>query len=357
MVSDTSRRRRPTQIDVARAAGVSQATVSSVLRDPSKPVNRIPEVTRERVIAAANELGYSPNAAAQRLVGGRSFLLGFHTFEDIFPADRQDFYFEFLLGVESEASRRGYDLMLLSPTAASRSARGDYSANAAVRRLLVADGGILVGRHVDSSVLAELAGNEFPCVLIGRRESADFELPYVAVDYASATENLVEQLVRAGHTHIGYIGEPGGGEQTEDRLAGYWRGVDAAGIREQSLKHGAPLTAEELQRWVTQHGVTAVVVEPGDDDSNVARLSDTARELGLVIPDDLSVVVLGDPPFTTAARDWTRFAVPRHLMGATAVSMLIGLLDGEDTPVHQVVSAEIVTGSTVAPPRSDAEPT
>lgn len=352
MASETSRRRRPTQIDVARAAGVSQATVSSVLRDPSKPVNRIPEATRERVIAAASELGYAPNAAAQRLVGGRSFLLGFHTFEDIFPADRQDFYFEFLLGVEKEASRRGYDLMLLSPTAASRSARGDYSANAAVRRLLVADGGILVGRHVDSAVLAELAGNEFPCVLIGRRESADFELPFVAVDYATATERLVEELVRAGHRRIGYIGEPGGGEQTEDRLAGYWRGVDAAGIREESLKHGAPLTATELTRWVRERGITAVVVEPGDDDSNVARLAETASDLGLAIPADLSVAVLGDPPFSTAPGDWTRFAVPRHLMGVTAVSMLIGLLDGEDTPSRQVVGAQFVPGATVAPPRS-----
>lgn len=354
MAPAPSRPRRPTQIDVARAAGVSQATVSSVLRDPSKPVNRIPEATRERVIAAANDLGYSPNAAAQRLVGGRSFLLGFHTFEDIFPADRQDFYFDFLLGVESEASRQGYDLMLLSPTAASRNARGDFSANAAVRRLLVADGGILVGRHVDSAVLAELASNEFPCVLIGRRESADFELPYVAVDYASATAELVGLMVQAGHRRLGYIGEPGGGEQTEDRLEGYWRGVDAAGLRAESVKHSAPLTAEELRRWVTERGITAVLVEPGDDDSNVASLLRTAAELGLSVPDDLSVAVLGDPPFTTAERDWTRFAVPRHLMGVTAVSMLIGLLGGTDAPSRQVVGAEVVAGSTVAPPRPEA---
>lgn len=354
MASDLSRRRRPTQIDVARAAGVSQATVSSVLRDPSKPVNRIPEATRERVIAAANELGYSPNAAAQRLVGGRSYLLGFHTFEDIFPADRQDFYFDFLLGVESEASRRGYDLMLLSPTAASRNARGDFSANAAVRRLLVADGGILVGRHVDSAVLAELAANRFPCVLIGRRESAEFELPYVAVDYASATAELVDLLARSGHRRIGYIGEPGGGEQTEDRLEGYWRGMEAAGLAQTGLTHGAPLTAPELERWVAEHGVTAVVVEPGDDDSNVASLVATAGTLGLTLPGDLSVAVLGDPPFTTAERDWTRFAVPRHLMGVTAVSMLTGLLDGEETPPRQVVPAQVVEGSTVAPPRGRA---
>lgn len=352
MVPDTARRRRPTQIDVARAAGVSQATVSSVLRDPTKPVNRIPETTRQRVIAAANELGYSPNAAAQRLVGGRSFLLGFHTFEDIFPADRQDFYFDFLLGVESESSSRGYDLMLLSPTAASRSARGDFSANAAVRRLLVADGGILVGRHVDSAVLAELAANQFPCVLIGRRESVDFELPYVAVDYATATASLVARLVAAGHSRVGYIGEPGGGEQTEDRLEGYWRGVDAAGIRELSLKHGAPLTAEELSRWVGERGITGVVVEPGDDDSNVSRLVEVADELGLRIPEDLSVAVLGDPPFSAADRDWTRFAVPRHLMGVTAVSMLIGILDGEEAPSRQVVSAQVVEGATVVPPRT-----
>ncbi|MGN6273875.1 MAG: LacI family DNA-binding transcriptional regulator [Protaetiibacter sp.] len=352
MVSTAPQKRRPTQIDVARAAGVSQATVSSVLRDPSKPVNRIPEATRDRVIAAAKELGYSPNAAAQRLVGGRSFLLGFHTFEDIFPADQQDFYFDFLLGVESEASRRGYDLMLLSPTAAAQSARGDFGSNAAARRLLVADGGILVGRHVDNELLAELSLNGYAYVLIGRRENASIDVPYVALDYAKATAALVAELTAIGHRRLGYIGEPGGGEQTEDRLAGYWRGLDEAGIRDGSLKHGAPLTPEELRRWTETHGITAVLVEPGNDDANVERLASVAAELGLRIPEDLSVVVLGDPPFTSAPRDWTRFALPRHLMGVTAVELLIGMLDEEDGPRQKVVDAELVAGTTIAPPHT-----
>ncbi|TPX00850.1 LacI family transcriptional regulator, partial [Schumannella luteola] len=165
-----------------------------------------PEATRERVISAAEKLGYSPNAAAQRLVGGRSFLLGFHTFEEIFPADQTDFYFDFLLGVEREASRRGYDLMLLSPTAASQNTRGAFGSNATARRLLVADGGILVGRHVDNALLAELDANGHPFVLIGRREIAGIEVPYVAFDYASATARIVERLATAGHRNIGYIG-------------------------------------------------------------------------------------------------------------------------------------------------------
>ncbi|MEV0631080.1 LacI family DNA-binding transcriptional regulator, partial [Nonomuraea wenchangensis] len=80
------RQRRPTQVDIAKHAGVSQATVSLVLSGGAVS-DQIAESTRQAVLAAAAELGYSVNIAARSLKGGRNHLLGLYTFEPVFPTD------------------------------------------------------------------------------------------------------------------------------------------------------------------------------------------------------------------------------------------------------------------------------
>lgn len=341
----TTIRRHPTQVDVARHAGVSQATVSQLLNETVASPARISAKTRQRILDAVSELGYSANPIAQSLKRGRNFLLGFHTFENVFPADQHDFYFPFLLGVEAEAADRGFDLLLFSPgvATATRVARP-------TRRLQMADGCILLGRHVDRQALADLAREDFPFVFIGRREIPGVEISYVGADYASATEEVVERLAELGHRRLGYIGESGGGEQSEDRLAGYWRGIDAAGAREGSMKHSKPLTTDELRSWVDR-GITAVVVEPGDDDANIAALETAAAGLGIRIPEDLSVAVLGDPSFTSTARDWTHFAIPRLEMGRAAVELLVGLIEGDQEHRRQLLRCRLIVTPTIARPR------
>ena len=82
--------RRPRQADIARLAGVSQATVSYVLNGRTdRPV--IPQQTQERVLAAARELGYVANPSARSLAGGSNRLIGVYTFESVFPIDHHDF--------------------------------------------------------------------------------------------------------------------------------------------------------------------------------------------------------------------------------------------------------------------------
>ncbi|MDB5188384.1 MAG: transcriptional regulator, LacI family [Candidatus Kaiserbacteria bacterium] len=341
-----TRRRRSTQIDIAREAGVSQATVSLVLNDAPEARTRIPQETRDRVLAVAKQLGYSPNPAAQSLVGGRNYLLGFHTFEEVFPSDQRDFYFPFLLGVEREATRQGYDLLLFSPSSA---ARKGGAVRPAASRLLLADGCILLGRHVDRDALSDLTRNDFPLVFIGRREIPDADIAYVGIDYETATRKLVERLIELGHTRLGYIGEPGGGEQNEDRLKGYFDGVAQLGADNNgSLKHSKPLTTAELKSWIDR-GVTAVLVEPGEDDSNVRALETAAAELSLSIPGDLSVAVVGDPEFATTDRaDWTHFGIKRDEIAQRAVQLLVAILDDVDEERHVLIESEIVTGATMA---------
>src|SRR5687768_2564309 len=104
--------KRPTQVDVALRAGVSRATVSLVLNQTGGPVP-IGEETRERVLAAAREIGYAPNPVAQMLARGSNHIIGFLSFDDIFLLAESDFYYPYLVGVQREAGEQNYHILLL----------------------------------------------------------------------------------------------------------------------------------------------------------------------------------------------------------------------------------------------------
>lgn len=348
------RRRRPTQVDIARHAGVSQATVSLVISG-GPASDQVATSTREAVLAAAEELGYSANAAARSLKGGRNHLLGLYTFEPVFPVDQRDFYFPFLLGVEEETANQGYDLLLFS-SAGSGGERRVYARGA--NRLKVADGCVLLGRHLHRDDLAHLVQEDFPFVFIGRREVPGAQLSYVAVDYTAATRDIVTELAGLGHRTILHLQVTDGGEPTRDREAGYRQGLSAAGIPiDESLirplHEPSDISPDLIRGWIDD-GITAVLVEPTEDDAGVAAVEHAATQAGLRIPEDLSVALLGDPPMThTPGRDWTRFTLPRAHMGRQAVRVLLDLLDDQTGEARQLfVAAGHIAGDTVAAPRA-----
>lgn len=349
-----ARKKRPaTQIDLARHAGVSQATVSQIINEtPDRPA-RLSSETRARVLDAVRELGYRANPAARSLKGGRNRLLGLFTFEAVFPVDQRDFYFPFLLGVEEEVAEQGYDLVLFS-SAGAAGPRKIYADG--VNRLKLADGAVLLGRHVQRSELAELVKEDFPFVFIGRREVRGASLSYVGADYVSATRDLVLRLAELGHQRIVFL-RAHGGEPTRDRDRGYRRGLKESGIGTDNaiihrLSASGRVTADDLRTWVDE-GITAIVAEPQEDDSVAASIESAAAELGLSIPDDISVGLLGDPTHTGSDRDWTRFAIPRPEMGRHAVRMLIELLEADDgEPRQMVLDCIEIPGDTVGPPSS-----
>lgn len=109
------RRARPRQAEVARLAGVSQATVSLVLSGRDLATGRpISAETRAKVLDAAHSLGYVPDPAASRLAAARNNLLGVFSFTATFPTDVRHSYYPFLVGVEQEAAAQGYDLVLFT---------------------------------------------------------------------------------------------------------------------------------------------------------------------------------------------------------------------------------------------------
>lgn len=347
-----SRKARPTQVDIARHAGVSQATVSLVISGGAVS-DQVAESTRQAVLAAAVELGYTANVAARRLRGKRNHLLGVYTFEPVFPVDQRDFYYPFLLGVEELTAASGYDLLLFS-SVTSAADRSIYAGGA--NRLQIADGCVLLGRSVRRDELAALVGEDFPFVFLGRRELPDMEISYVAADYVTATSGLVTTLADYGHERILYLRAVEDTEPTRDREAGYRQGLAEAGIAVdesliQPLGDPADLTTEHLELWISQSGATAVLVEPTEDTRLTSALDAVAATAGIRFPQDTSIALLGDPPsWTPDRRDWTRFSLPRVEMGAEAARMLIELLEGRaEAPQRRSLPCSFIPGDSIGP--------
>ncbi|WP_052768442.1 LacI family DNA-binding transcriptional regulator [Streptomyces humi] len=351
------RRRRTTQRDIARRAGVSQATVSLVISGGAAG-SQIAEPTRRAVLAAAEELGYAANVAARSLKGGRNRLLGLYTFESVFPTDQRDFYYPFLLGVEEETARQGYDLLLFcsggGPSGAPDSGRSIYADGA--NRLKIADGCVLLGRNVRRAELSALAREDFPFVFVGRREVDGARLSYVAADYVAATAALVAELVRLGHRRILYLRALEDSEPTWDREQGYRRGLAEAGLPldetlVRRLADPAELTAGQLAEWTAGLGVTALLVEPTEGNRLTAALAAMTGTGRIRFPEDCSLALLGDPPsWTPESRNWTRFSLPRARMAGEAVRLLVELLD-QDTPepLRLTVPCAFVPGDSIGP--------
>ncbi|MFI7454763.1 LacI family DNA-binding transcriptional regulator [Nonomuraea sp. NPDC049714] len=328
----------PRQSDVARLAGVSQSAVSRVISGDVDAA-RIPEETRQRVLAAIKELGYVPNASARNLRNKRNQLIGVHTFEAVFPHARDDFYFEFLLGIEERAEETGFDLVLFTSTGAGDGRRRVYRDG--TNRLNLADGSVLLGVATDRAELARLWADGYPFVHIGRREVPGAEIPCVIPDYRGAAIGIVDKLAGHGHRRFAYLREPMELEPYADRRDGYREAVRRLGLIDRSpgFRGESGLTDDWIDE-IVRGGETAVVAES-------VRMAEhllgglTAR--GVRVPEDISVAVL------EATGWWDSLEIPRIAIGRIAVDRVIDMLDDPDrSPGSLLVPCPIVPGKTIA---------
>ncbi|MEV7692461.1 LacI family DNA-binding transcriptional regulator [Microbacterium sp. NPDC089189] len=380
-----TRPRIPRQSDIARLAGVSQATVSMVLNDRAAD-NRIPESTQQRIREAMAELGYVPNIAAQSLRGGRSGLIGVHTFERVFPTAPDDYYREFLNGIEEQAVNSGLDLVLFASTQKPDGTRSIYGSGS--NRMRLADGAIILGFEKNDDEIRRLSDEGFPFVFIGRREVAGLDIPFVTADYAAAMGPVVQTLVDAGHRNVTYLAAPLRALAQQERLEGFEAAIASAGqilshrvevrpesavtadvdqilshrveVRPESavtadvdqiLSHRVEVRPESAvtAEWVNdvrRGGSTAIVVETFD----LARaLAAALADAGLVAPRDLSVISLDADPSGGGAFSHVR--VPRRAMGRRAVELLLAVIDGADAPtLTEPVHCEPPATDTVGAP-------
>lgn len=308
---------RVRQADIARVAGVSQATVSVVLGGNRTGV-RLAESTRLRVLETARRLGYADplvkRPACHDLFGIRAARPAFEAHEPV------------LAGVEAEAAALGKDLIMFTGPGP-----------APVRRTRLADGCLFLGDPVPGELLA----TGFPVVHIGRRPDTGGRVPCVDVDYASASAEVLVRLARAGHRRVRYLREPADSAAARERE----RGIRAAAAGPDLVVRtdGTGLDAGVVRGWLDE-GVTALVVEEAV--FAAARRALTAA--AVAVPGDVSLAVLGRPPDGTAGPEVSGFEVPRRAVGREAVRLLASVVDtgaGE----HRLLTCPPVPGETIAP--------
>lgn len=339
-----ARTKPPRQSDIAKVTGVSQATVSIVLTGRSAE-NSIPLATQQRVLEAAEQLGYVPNVNARSLRGGRNGLIGVHTFEPVFPIKDDDYYHEFLVGIEEQAMLMGLDLVLFASTQAPDGTRSIYGKGS--NRLRLADGAVLLGISRTAEELERLAMEKYPFVFIGRRDGVSARMPYVAPDYHAALGGVATRLREAGHTSIAYLGHAERTAPQDDKLAAYLEHTSRTQLRTMPPQFPTTdsLTGQRLRAMIDD-AVTAVVVESYE---LAAALMDVAATAAIDIPDDLSMVCLDVGP---RAAGWSHIEVPRRQLGSRAVAVLIDLLDGLIAPdYHEMLPIAPATSATIAAPR------
>lgn len=335
--------------DVARRAGVDPSTASRVLRDD--PGQQVRPETRQRILDAARELKYRPNALARGLRTRRTDTLGL-----IIPSLDNLGFADVTHGIQSAAAAAGKLVMLVEADAVAGSSHSVYERLIGDGRL---DGMIVAFASLDDELVAQLGEREIPLVLVNRRTSRVHGS--VVVDDERGSRMAVEHLIGLGHRRIGYIGLGADTDTARRRLTGYGAGMTSAGIPIDPRWFAAGSPTEDGGRSAVEQVLAA---NPGNPPtaffvaslmSAIGALSALAAA-GLRVPADVSLVTFNDHPFAAhTAPPLTTVRMPNFKMGQEAVRMLLDAFRGE--PVRDLViddAPEIVVRASTAPPRGRA---
>lgn len=322
---------RPTQVDVAKRAGVSRATVSYVLNGSTDGRVPISEETRHRVLDAIEELGYEPDARAQALRSGAT-----KTIALIIPDLRNPHFCEYATGIEQEARASGYHVLLSSTTLNDEYAV-DIFKDLARRRF---DGLILVSAFILKSeeaqaTLARVRKRGLPIVEL----SDNYGVDCVAADYREATKEVMSYLFSLGHRRIGLIYGVGGHELAEDRRQPYQASLETAGIAFDAdlIQECGPTIEDGYQaakRLLELPSRPTAIISVNDLLAIGAMRA--AADSGLQVPKDISLVSYDDIPMAT-------YLVPRLTtvtkdaltLGRKAFEVLLARIQNPDLPRQQ----------------------
>ncbi|GAB4456191.1 MAG: LacI family DNA-binding transcriptional regulator [Armatimonadaceae bacterium] len=315
---------RKTLRDVARQAGVSEATVSRILKGTTRLYS---DATVARVQAAARELNYVPNILARSLVRRRTHLIALAS-ERRVDFRRDSYFFEVFSGIHEAARDRGYNVTILT---ALESGGADL-----LRQVQsgLFDGVILIAPALYSPVLEWAGSIGYPVVSAGST-LPDRGLTCVDVDNIAAAQQAAEYLLQKGHRKIGFVG----GQPTHLaaflRHAGYERALNEAGVEplpwlwNTGDNVGQASGKRAMNRLRAAHP-EATAVFCVNDETAVGAL-ESLMEQGVSVPDEVSVMGFDD---AETAR-WVRPAlttVRQEIMqvGQIAAERLITRIETED---------------------------
>jgi DNA-binding LacI/PurR family transcriptional regulator len=314
---------RPTITDVARLSGLSTGAVSYALN--GRP--GVSEATRARVRGVADEIGFRPHRAARALKGAPALAVGMGLSRPARVLGLEPFFMELISGIEAELASQSYAL-LLQVVPDHPAEVETYQRWWGERRV---DGVIVVDLTEDDIRVGALDRDEVPTVLIGGPEGTG-GLAHVWSDDEHAVEQIVGYLCSLGHRRVARVSGPAALMHTRRRDAAFrTTGARAGFTQRQPVRtdYTAEQSARATRRLLRQVSApTAIVYD--NDVMALAGLA-TAHEMGLRVPDDVSLVAWDDSPltrlvhpaFTAISRDITAY-------GRLAASALLRVLAGEE---------------------------
>ncbi|HEU5103339.1 MAG TPA: LacI family DNA-binding transcriptional regulator [Roseiflexaceae bacterium] len=327
--------KRPSMYDVARAAGVSQTTVSFVVND--MPNANIPRETRERVWAVVEELGWRPNAMARGLRTQHSHTIGLIS-DEIATSSHAG---KIIQGAQDAAWAHGKMLLVINTgnnTDIERAAL-DMMLERQVEALIYAT---MYHREVIPPALGQV-----PTVLLDCY-AADRSLPSVVPDEVQGGRTATEVLLSKGHRRIGLVNEIGPLAAMFGRLEGYQQALASYDLPfdSQLVRSGSSIAPEgyrcTLELMQLPEPPTALFCF---NDSMAMGAYDAVKQLGRSIPGDIAIVGFDNleviaaqlrPPLTT-------MELPHYAMGQWAVQYLIDHVDSpQSTPVQQLIPCALI---------------
>lgn len=320
--------------DIARQLQVSVSTVSKALNG----YGDISPATRQRVLDAARELDYHPSAAARTLRRQRTDKIGFlYSFPTAYIGE---FASRIINGVVSEAEDQGYNLTLYPV----RDNWQDHMVK--ICRMRDVDGLLVMGSGLAERMVALLAQEGMPCVVLNRRV-ADPQASFVTADHEDGGYQVARHLIDQGHRRIAHITREGLGAINDDRLAGYCRALAEAGLAfdpglalETAMQPGSIRIAlgELLERHDPPTAAAAI------NDIAALECLEAAAQRGLAAPHHFAVVGSDNNRISlTSTPALTTLHPPLAEMGRRATRALLSqVVDRETIPVREVLRARLI---------------
>jgi len=336
-----------TIMDVARASGVSYATVSRVLSE----YEFVRESTRKRVMEAVEHLGYVANLQARSLAGGRTQIIGL-----LVPNLDNSYIGTIMGGIDRELERANYDLMLY--TSHRRPGHESFYVKTITNGLT--EGLLLIAPMGPTTYLDALREENFPYVLIDQADTTENSNIVDATNWQGAYE-ATRYLSQLGHTRIAFITGALIVRSAVDRLRGYKAALVDCNhpVREDLIIEGdylQPSAYEGTKRLLqdVQPRPTAIFAS---NDLSAFGVMEAARECGLRIPDDISIIGFDDIPQASLVHPkLTTVRQPLEQMGQVAVKLLLEQIEDRSHPPQRVTLAtQLVIRDSCRPYQTERE--
>lgn len=331
-----------TSAEVAALAGVSQSAVSRVFTPGASASPK----TVEKVKKAATELGYRPNALARAVVSGRSRIIGL-----VVAYLENHFYPDALEKLSNALKARGYHVLVFmaSKTAGNIDAVVDEILDYQV------DGIVMASVAMSSTIVERCQAAGVPVVLFNRYEAEHSGVSAVTSDNETGGRKVAEFLLAGGHQRIGHIAGWEGASTQRDRERGFLATLEAAGrtLHAREVGDFNLDRACDAARRMFGHADPPDAVFVANDHMAFVVMDVIRYEIGLSVPDDVSIVGYDDVPLASwLAYDLTTVRQRANLMVDETVAALIAHIESPETTSPRRVSIDgplIVRGSARVP--------